>query len=526
MAQAEAGGKHGLPITHITWAALAGLIATHIILAALLFDPKPFVGGDNAGYMILAESISTGQGYRDVYLPGAPQHAQYPPFYPLVLAGARLLGGGLITFKILSLIFTSTSLVFLFLLARSRLDSFVALGVVAPIALNPVLLYYSHWALSEALFVLLTLVALWASERMTESWRWLGIALVAALLAYLTRAAGLPMLAALVVALLWRRLWSRLGVVAGAFLLVAGGWWVWGKLAASESARIYSSNLLLVDPYRPGLGYIGPGDLVARIVNNVRLYSVEVLPQSLGGVAPGGGVGLVAILVGLLLIALALVAWVRDVRKLRSLECFTLFYAGLILLWPQVWTDRRFLLPLLPVLILHAAAGVIWCFDFLRARQPLWALPVLGALLATLTVPGHVRAAGFNQRCQRFFSQGDQLACYPPPWRAFVQAAYWVGENTPDDVVVISRKPRLFYYFSGRQGDVYPFTAEEGEMLAFLDEIRANYVVVAALSGTEFRYLVPVIRSMPEHFELVHSVGEGSAAAYVLAYRRSVNGGD
>jgi len=525
MAQAEARVIHSLSRKHITWAALAGLIATHIILATLLFDPKPFIGGDNAGYMILAESIGSGQGYRDLYLPGAPRHAQYPPLYPTLLAIVRLFGGGLITFKILSLVLTSASLVFIFLLARSRLDSVVALSVVAPVALNPVLLYYSHWVLSEGLFVLLTLMALWASERMTGSWRWLGIALLAALLAYLTRAAGLPMLAALAVALLWRRAWRRSGVVVGVILLVVGAWWIWGKLAASESAQMYSSNLLLVDPYRPDLGYVGPGDLVARVVNNVRLYSIEVLPESLAGVAPGGGVSLVAILAGLLLAALALVAWVRDVRKVRPLEIFTLFYAGLIFLWPQVWTDRRFLLPLLPVLILYGAAGIVWCFDVLRARRPLWALPVLGVLLALLTVPDHVRGIGFNQRCQGFYRQGDDLACYPPPWRAFVQVAYWVGANTTQDVIVVSRKPRLFYHFSGRRGDVYPFTAEEGELLAFLDGLPADYVVVGAISATEYRYLIPAIRSMPERFELVHSVGEGQAAAYVLAYRRSVSQG-
>ena len=113
------------------WAALSGLVVAHVILATLLFDPKPFVGGDNAGYLILAESLETGQGYRDIYLPDAPLHAKYPPFYPVLLVITGFFGGGLIAFKLLSALFTSVSVVLLFLLARTRFDWKVALAVAA-----------------------------------------------------------------------------------------------------------------------------------------------------------------------------------------------------------------------------------------------------------------------------------------------------------------------------------------------------------------------------------------------------------
>jgi hypothetical protein len=510
----------------LLWIALAGLVAVHALLAYLLFDPKPFVGGDNAGYMALAEALRTGRGYVDLYLPALPKHAQYPPFYPIVLALIGVLGGGLIAFKALSAMFTAASVVVLFLLARSRVGDHAGLAVAGAFALNPVLLYYSHWVLSEAPFVFLTLLALWATEEMTTSNRRLILAVVAASLAYLTRAAGLPLVLALIVALAWRRDWKKLALVAPAALAVVGGWWLWGKLAASGSAHVYSSNFLLVNPYAPEAGYIGPGDLFTRTLANVRLYAVEVLPQSLAGVAPGGGVGLAALLASLLVVALALIAWVRDIRRVKVMELFTLLYAGLIFLWPQVWTDRRFLLPLLPVLLVHAAAGVVWCFDFLRAKRPVWILPAAGALLILLAVPDHIRAVSFNQRCMRFYRQGDSLACYPPAWRAFVLTADWVRENTDSDAIVVNRKPRLFYYFARRRGEVYPFTADDDQMLGFLNDLGADYVIVDALSGTTLRYLVPVIRSVPERFEPVHRVGEGDLPTYVLRYIRQPVSGD
>ena len=500
------------------WLALAGVVALHIIFAALLFDPKPYTGGDNAGYLILAESLQTGQGYRDLYLPDMPRHSQYPPFYPALLAAAGALGGGLIAFKILSILLTVASIVLLFGIARKRLGVAAAFAVAVPFALSPPLLFFSHWVLSEAPFVALTLAALWMAERQDERAVWLAGAIGLGLLAYMTRAAGLPLLVAFLVTLGWRREWRRALPAAVAIVFVIGGWWLWGKLAAPGAAGQYGSNFLLVNPYAPEQGYVGPGDLMVRCVENVRLYAVEVLPRALAGQRTEGAISLLALLTSVLLLALAALAWARRARRPGTLEAFTLFYAALIALWPQVWTSERFLLPLLPVLLLYAAEGVGWCFEFMK-KTPAWAFPIFGGLLALLAMPNDVRLGLENRVCMNLYSQGDRLACYVPAWRAFVQTADWVRENTAEDAIVITRKPRLFYYFGRRRGDVYPFTSDDAQMLGWLDEIGADYVVVAGLSGTTMRYLVPVIRSQQERFALAHQIGDRSGAAFVLIYR-------
>jgi hypothetical protein len=502
----------------IIWAALALTVALHVILALLLFDPKPFVGGDNAGYMILAESLESGQGYRDLHIPGSPRHVTHPPGYPAVLAVARLFGGGLFTYKLLSVLFSTAAVVLLFALAWGRLGPEAGLAVTAPFALNPVLLYYSHWVLPDALFVALVLLVLWAGERAVKSKGWLVWAASLALLAYLNSTAGLVLVLALLIAIGRRRAWLRAAAVAACSAIVIGGWWVWRWVAASQAVPLYSRNLLLTDPFNPELGYVGPGAFLARIVNNVRVYSVGGLPESLAGVAPGGGVNLLALLAGLLLLALALVATVRGLREVRVLELFAVLYEALIIAYPEVCTDRRLLLPLLPALLILAGAGVAWCYDFLAARRPAWVLPAVGLLLVLLAVPDHVRRISFNGRCMRVYRQGDELSCYPPPWRAFVESGDWVRANTPEDAVVVSQDPRLYYLFSARHGYRFPFTADDGEMLAFFDAAQTDYVTVTAVSPATARFLVPVIRSRADRFSYAFSVGEGPAATYVLAY--------
>jgi hypothetical protein len=510
--------KRVLTTTRVRWAGFAGLVALHVVLAALLFDPKPFVGGDNAGYMILAESIESGQGYRDIELPDSPRHGRFPPLYPAVLAVAGMLGGGLIAFKTLSMICTTLAVVFFFGLARRRLGWEGGLAAAAPVALSPVLLYYSHWVLADALFVALTLLALCASERSEGSLRWLALSVGAALLAFLASAPGLPLILALLIAMAWRKSWRRLAETAVPVALTLGGWWLWVGLAGSRVAVAGSGNFLLADPFAPELGYVGPGELLARTVNNVRAYSADVLPQSLAGVSPGGGLSLIALFAALLLLALAMVAWVREVRRVRVLELFAVLYAGAIFVWPSVWLDRRLLLPLLPILILYAVTGVIWCFDFLRARRPAWVLPAVGVVLVFLTVSDNVRRVAYNQRCIKFYRQGDHLACYPPPWRAFVQTAHWVRDNTPADAVVVSQDPRLYYLFSERRGTMFPLTSDDATMLAFFDETGVDYVALAGPSPANYRYLVPVIRSVTERFIVEHAIGEETMPAYVLRY--------
>ena len=64
---------------------VAGLLLAHASLA--WFNRTLTVGSlhDEGAYIMLARSLRSFQ-YRDVYLLGAPVHAQYPPGFPAMLA--------------------------------------------------------------------------------------------------------------------------------------------------------------------------------------------------------------------------------------------------------------------------------------------------------------------------------------------------------------------------------------------------------------------------------------------------------
>ena len=55
-----------------------------------VFDKKINLGGDNAGYYILGNAIASGQGFTNINTKEKLGHNHFPPGYPLLIAGAKV----------------------------------------------------------------------------------------------------------------------------------------------------------------------------------------------------------------------------------------------------------------------------------------------------------------------------------------------------------------------------------------------------------------------------------------------------
>ena len=503
------------PVGGGSWPGLV-LASVHLLLGLLLFDPTLFTGGDNAGYMILGEALISGTGYRDIYLPAAPLHTKYPPLYPLLLAALTPLGG-LQLFKLASLGLTTSTVWMTYRLGTRLVGRLPAILATTLLALSPVLLEYSHWVLSEALFVLLVATALlWLQHDGTTLPLALGLAAAGG--AFLTRTAGLPLLAAVVLFLALERKPWRLAAAIGTAAVTAGGWWTYQRLVLSASGRAgsqptYLQEMLLRNPYDPAAGTAAPADLVVRATDNAWRYASEILPRAVAG-SPAEGTALSAALMplGLLLAGLAFAGWARrSGRRVGPAELFALLYGLMLLLWPTVWTDQRFLLPLLPLILLYASAGALGAGRWLRRRsEPGWAgsLPAL-ALTAVLGIGAAVSSiTRMPDRIHCLAAYRAGSACDPPAFASFYEAAEWTARSTAPESIVVSRKPRIFYWISGRRGDIYPYSSDTDRVLAGMERIGADYVVVDAISGTTDRYLVPALRAHLARFQTVYEGGD------------------
>lgn len=512
---------------------LAGTLLLAFGLLRGTANPAPHPGGDNAAYVALGHALATGAGYVESWDPSLAPHTKYPPVWPAALALAQRTGAdSWHELKGLARLFALGAVLATWLFARGRLGPVAASLVALTTAGSFSFLDHASWLLSDVPFLGLLLLGAWLAERALRpdarpgaegaagadsaaeaeaeaesgsgAAAWLVAAAVVAALAALTRTAGLPLVVALVGALAWRGRWRGAlvtGVLAGVPLML---WALRGRGVAQEGA--YGREFWLVDPYRPELGEIGLGALPARALDNLGSYLGNWLPATLGG--PDVGVGGVVVLG---LVMLALVGWVRALRRgLGAAELFLPLYAGIVLVWPSVWGGDRFALPLVPLLLVWAAAALD---DLTRGQTP-WLRrgSALGAgLLLLVPIATGVNTAAESARlCRSVIEEASPWACSGLAMVEFTEAARWAGVRLPDEAVVLVRKPRIWHVMSGQATRTYPFSTSGDTLLAVADRAGARYVVLDRISAQAVG-LAEAIGARIGSFCSVASFGSGEA---------------
>lgn len=489
-------------------AVTAALVLLHLLVGGLAFHPAPHTGGDNTAYLALARSLLEHGRYLELWEPTRPPHTQYPPGFPALLAVAWTLGvRSWAALKLVMLGVSAGAVGLSHLWLRERVGPAMALALGTLLAVAPGLVSESQWVLSDVPFWAATMAALLALARGRDA---LGIGLAFAALTI--RMAGLPLLLAIVVWLALRRRWKAMGVTAAALAVVVLAW----TLRSPAMETPYIAQFWLENPYAPELGRVGVAGLAERVLENLDRYGFSILMRTLAG-----GVGLVGAAGGAILLAAAAGGLGRRAlgtapeaaRDRPLVELFAGLYAGMLLLWPEQWASDRFLIPFLPVLLAYAAeaAAVI---PGVRVRRYVR----IGGLVALLALAAPMAAdtwAGAAECRERARTDGA-LACVAPDERAFLELARWSEGRLPEDAVVVSRKPRQWYWHSGYPGRVYPFTRDRAALLAVASETGARYVVLDELGTTADLYLLPAVREHRRRFCRVERRVEAGHVASLL----------
>jgi len=498
-AQARRGGALRRPAS-AKWIALA-LVLLHLALAALVFEPQPHNGGDNAMYLTLAESLLSGQGYRDLYDPAQPPHTQYPPVFPLILAGAMAIGlGPWVSFKIIVVLFSAAGVALSYLWIVRRREPVLALCVGLLLAVSPGVLNLSHWELSDVPFWAFTMGALLAWERLgrNDTMRAV-VAVLLTAIAYFTRSAGLPLIVAAAAWLILRKRWKQLAIFAAVIAPLAVWWW-WR--ARTQGGVDYVSQFWFVNPYAPEQGRIGIGDLARRVLNNNEAYFTRHLPILLVGMQHA-----LLLIVSIGTALLAIYGWARRLRRPGVAEFFLPLYIGLLYAWPAVWSGERFLLPALPLILYYAGRGLIELGRRVRVFRTVPVAAVATALLIIIALPVLVTNVRWGMMCTRMYQLGDRYPCHMPRWKDFFAMAELLPRALPEDAVVLSRKPRLLYALGDRRGANYPMFREPDSLFATADRLGARYVILDQVDNISRIYLTPVLFARPQAFCIVATFG-------------------
>jgi 4-amino-4-deoxy-L-arabinose transferase-like glycosyltransferase len=485
--------------------ALLGLL--NLALCILLFDPKVHTGGDSSHYVLLAQSIlRSGDGYADSIAPGGPvPHTQYPPGYPLLLAPlVALFGPNIVLLKLLSVALTVGSVLLFSVLVRGRLGERGWLWVALAFALCPVVVDYSHWMLSEAPFLFFTLLALVLLDRARDeegygTYFW--ASMLAIVSAYYVRSIGVTFIAAGTLYYLVTRQWRKTvyySVVAAALSLP----WVIRNQLLAGAATPYLDQFLLRSVYQPEAGYHDVWGMIGRFFTNVWIYSGRELPRVLTGSASPWSAAVLVRGSAVVLTVIALVGFVRTARaRLGVGEVYFALSCLAILLFEEVVSDVRYLVPLVPLVLLYVWEGADWLGRRLAggARAPAAAV-MIG--LAGLGGASQLARVPQNLDMLARYAGGDPFAGYAPQFRSFFLAMDWIGANTQPDAVVTIRIPRLMHLRNGRRAVLYPYSTDADSVLAAITD--TDYVVVDQVSGTTPRDLIPAIQSAPDRFSVVY----------------------
>jgi hypothetical protein len=524
---------------------------------------------DAGVYYITGLSLAEGRGYRLLNEPGEIHAIQYPPLLPAFVAlHIRALGTAdpVVVGQALRISFAALFTSYLlatYALARQYLGPTAALLVAMITALYIHTIHLSDLLFAEIPFALLTVLFVLVQRR-GPGWRTAVTAGLLGAAAYLTRAAGIALLAAWVFEALIRRRWGQVAARAGLALVPIVAWQVYtgGVKSGREYAHpaypyqradyMYSNvgyveNILLVDPFVPEEGRVTPRGLAARVTSNLVNMPAYVgrvfvggtgLDRSLsGGDRPRGGWRRLA-LRGLHLAQLA-----AGCIVLASLGLFVVrrdwlipFYvaASLVLIASTPWPAQvnRYLTPILPFLALSivlplarlAGASARSGRDGIR-RWGVGILTLVVAMFLGRNLLLVVRTFAFlhTPTFGAAPGGGHRLLYYGADWARFDEALAWLRERGEPDEIVATTAPHSVYLVTGLKAVMMPLEADTAKAQELLDAVPVDYLILDSLSVLDIsrRYGSPVVQKYPALWEPVYTGPGGTTTIF----QRSVSVG-
>jgi len=110
-----------------------------------------------------------------------------------------------------------------------------------------------------------------------------------------------------------------------------------------------------------------------------------------------------------------------------------------------------------------------------------------------------------------------------PRMKNYIEACSFF-ENLPDTVKVITRKPEIFYEFSGnKKAEGFPWRATPDEIISYLKKTEATHLILDNRFTHAYLTLYPAVQKYPEKFKVLKKIGEIDTIAklnptYVLEF--------
>jgi 4-amino-4-deoxy-L-arabinose transferase-like glycosyltransferase len=480
--------RFGARFFSIVFLILLVVLGTVLVLRA---TPEGLtLSDDSIAYIAGARSMLAGQGYREAWLATNGPVTHFPPAYPALLAllgwfgldplrGARMLAAALFGLN-----------AGLLGVLGWRMTRWLPAGLILALlfVLNDSLLRLHASALSEPMFIFLTLLSFWMFDLYHERdshWLWLVASGALVGLAYLTRYAALALAATFVIALLvlhrtWRRRLVSWGIFAAGIVP-----WVLGWAIRNDAMGGTATNRILV------WHAVTPSNLAT----GWRTLAGFLLPvESWRHAALRSGLVLPAVAV---LVSLGIAAWVTfRLRRIRGSEdpkreevlsvlngLFIFGYlasilAAMFLFDASTKFKLRILAPAYVSLLVVLVAVGAWAWTRRRTL-----VIILAAAIVLLSAYGQVNAV------DELMKGGQGYASFK--WYDSQAMAFLRG--LPKDVAIYTNEPGAVYLYVGRPALVLPDRVDpvtavpragfDNGLAELQGQVRSGRAVLALFSG-------------------------------------------
>ena len=507
--------ERGLPISIF----IVLLFAACLLYYAVLTPERFGAFHDDGIYVTTAKALATGQGYRIISLPYEPAQTKYPPFYPFLLSLIWRIyphfPENLIPMILLSVLATLAFLALTrrYLVSQGYATARQALIVVTLSAINWRMMILATAIYSEMVYAALSVVGLYLAEKYAKQKKGWAAGLVLGVvlgLVFLTRSSGLALLIAVAGYYVLRRQWKRAVLpvsVAGAFVVGWIGWCYFNKTTVEGINVAY---------YTSYLGHLN------QVISDLQLHSNAsrltiflgiVIENLIGGIVIsiplicsainyswvpnlGGPLLLIGFFFALFTLLLIGGGFLRSMSKgFRMLHSYVIASLGLYLFWlPDVSYDR-FIMPLLPFLLLFLVREVGMMISVARtglvsdsrASKKLGGAFIILIVLASISIGLYNYGSGIYWSLASLRKSASRAA-------EDTENIKWIKANTdPSDVLVCYRDPMYFLYTERRAIRSFPMRAgisweEEGTALddlatiifKLVDESNGRYMILTS----------------------------------------------
>lgn len=404
------------------------------------------LGGDEATYLALSTSLESGQ-YRDTFLVGNPPHAKYPPALPAWLLVVRTVAGpDLDVVRAVNLVLLLATALLLGDAVRRLAGPWLGVGAAAVTALNPSLQQLAGIVMGESLYTLLATLALWALVKRAEDdpppRGLLALAIVAMLLAFLTRTIGVALIAGMGFAFLLQRRWRTVLAIGVPAAVVVLGWAAYSRAAASQSiGRNYGGELA----YSASVAH--SFSLVAHVMENLRTYLIWT-PNGQFGFPNRPDWPVDNAIFAVLLFVPVVAGMVLLLRRWPAAGWYLVLYLGVLLIWP--FPDGRLVAPVAPLMAVAAILAIDAAGRRLSGGIGAQAGVVAAAAIAGMGATSRWHHVGEVRSC-RDEPPYESPRCNSERERNWMAAANFLRDSIPAGSVVATVQPAPIHRITGHQ---------------------------------------------------------------------------